>query len=365
MPVEGKSWLRIENISDSDGHVLDLLPCPIGLWTRNFSRCHLNQPAKRLIHCAEADASRLSFFWLDHVHQADRERYLALRDQLTKRPSPISCDYRILRDDSNEPIWIREVSVLNEDQTASPWQVRSAYTEISDLKSSRYAKGDQREISAEVVEKVIHAVQNRLHVLSMGLELAGRGLNKQIEPRRFLEIVDSISRSVQDLRDYLVRIEGGLSAQDPAEILNAVLNRMRKELDRRSINLRLVQREPVPVVQADKEQLCSAFERIIEFCGAMLSRGGELKVEAGSKEVGGQIFAEFKVTTSPAACLEFVEGADSRPFMNLRVEKQGVGVNLAIAAEILRRYQGQVSFREASPQRGQLTVLIKSSCSGR
>jgi hypothetical protein len=364
MRVEGKSWLRIENISDSDGHVLDLLPCPIGLWTRNFSRCHLNQPAKRLIHCAEADASRLGFFWLDHVHQADRERYLALRDQLTKRPSPISCDYRILRDDSNEPIWIREVSVLNEDQTASPWQVRSAYTEISDLKS-RYAKVGQREISAEVVEKVIHAVQNRLHVLSMGLELAGRGLNDQIEPSRFLEIVGSINRSVQDLRDYLVRIDGGLSAQDPAEILSAVLNNMRKELGRRSINLRLVRRERVPIVHADKELLFRAFERIIECCGAMLNKGGELDVEAGPKEVSGQIFAEFKVTASPAAPFEFVEGGESRPQLILVGDNSGVRVNLAIAAEILRRYQGQVSFRKADQQRGQLTVLIKSSCSGR
>jgi hypothetical protein len=254
--------------------------------------------------------------------------------------------------------------VLNEDQTASPWQVRSAYTEISDLKS-RYAKVGQREISAEVVEKVIHAVQNRLHVLSMGLELAGRGLNDQIEPSRFLEIVGSINRSVQDLRDYLVRIDGGLSAQDPAEILNAVLSRMRKELDRKSISLRLVRREPVPVVQAHKEQLCSAFESIIEFCGAMLSRGGELNVEAGPKEVGGRIFAELKVTASPAASFEFVEGGESRPQLNLVVDNSGVRVKLAIAAEILRRYQGQVSFREASPQRGQLTVLIRSSCSGR
>jgi hypothetical protein len=364
MVLEGKLWRGIEEISDFDGSALDLLPCPIGLWTRNFSRCHLNKPAKRLIHCAESDASQLSFFWLDHVHKADREHYLALRDQLTKRASPIFCDYRILRDGSNEPIWIREVSVINEDQTASPWQVRSAYTEISDLKS-RYAKVGQREISAEVVEKVIHAVQNRLHVLSMGLELAGRGLNDQIEPSRFLEIVGSINRSVQDLRDYLVRIDGGLSAQDPAEILSAVLNNMRKELGRRSINLRLVRRERVPIVHADKELLFRAFERIIECCGAMLNKGGELDVEAGPKEVSGQIFAEFKVTASPAAPFEFVEGGESRPQLILVGDNSGVRVNLAIAAEILRRYQGQVSFREASPQRGEVTVLIRSSCSGR
>jgi hypothetical protein len=364
MALEGKLWLGIENISDSDGSALDLLPCPIGFWSRDFSRCHLNQPAKSLIHCAESDASRLSFFWLDHVHRADRERYLALRDQLTKRPSPISCDYRILRDDQNEPIWIREVSVLNEDPLASPWQVRSAYTEISDLKS-RYAKVDEREISAEVVEKVIHALQNRLHVLSMGLELAGRGLNDQIEPSRFLEIVDSINRSVQDLRDYLVRIEGGLSAQDPAEILSAVLNNMRKELGRRSINLRLVRREPVPIVHANKELLCRAFERIIECCGALLNKGGELDVEAGPKKVSDELFAELKVTTSTAASVELVDGADSGPHVNLIADNAGVRINLAIAADILRRYQGQVLFGKADQQRGQLTVLIKSSCSGR
>jgi signal transduction histidine kinase len=221
-------------------------------------------------------------------------------------------------------------------------------------------------ISPPFVEKVIHDLQNRLHVLSMGLELAGRGLNEQVEPRRFLDIVGSINRSVENLRDYLGSLEGGLpAAQDPAEIFSAVLSSMRKELSRKSINLRLVRREPVPMVKADREQLCSAFERIIEFCGALVKKGGELKVEAGPKEVGGQVFAEFKVTTSPATAFELVEGQDSQAYMNLKVRNEGVGVGLALAAEILRRYQGQVSVRKENLQQGQLTVLMKSSGSER
>jgi hypothetical protein len=270
----------------------------------------------------------------------------------------------MLRDDSNEPIWIREVSVLNEDPLAFPWAVTSAYTEISDLKSP-YAKGDQGEMSAKFVENIIHALQNRLHTLSMGLELAGRGLSEQIEPIRLLEVVDSITRSVQDLRDSLNSVRGGLSAEDPAEILNAVFSNMSNELNRKSINLRLVRRGPVPMVRADKEQLCSAFARIIEFCGATLNKGGELKVEAGPKEVGGQIFAEFKVTTSAAASYEFGESRDSRPYMNLRVGNASAGLNLAIAAEILRRYQGQLSFCKTDKECGELTVLIRSSSAGR
>jgi hypothetical protein len=257
-------------------------------------------------------------------------------------------------------VWIREVAVLTEH---SPWEVRSAYTDISDLKGSDTTE-QGRGIPADF-KRLIHDLQNQLHTLSMRLELAGLGLKEQIDPSLFLKGVGLIDRSVQDLHDFLISLgEGGFPPQDPAEILSDVLSSMQKELIRRSINLRLVRREPIPTVRADKEQLASAFERIIESCGTLLKKGGELKIEAGSKEVSGQEFAEFTVTSSAAAFLEFVEGQGSQPSMNLKVKNESVAVSLDLAAEILRRYHGRISFRKEKQEQGQLTVLMRSSRSG-
>ena len=360
MAAENKSVLRKANSCDADENFTDLFPCPIALWTRNFSRCHLNEPAKRLIHCYEADALHVSSFWLNHVHHDDIDQYLAFRAKLTKQKSPISCDYRMLGVHWTEPAWIREISVFIGDRISSPWDIRSACIDISDLKSAYAIAEEQRASPSEFLEKVIHDLQNRLHTLSMGAELAGLGLKEPLDTGQFAEVVDSINLSVQDLCDCLAPLAGDFAPQDPADILKQVLSSMRKELSRRNIKLRLVRREPLPRVRADKKQLSSAFERIMEFCAASLKTGGNIRVEAGPKEVSGQVFAELKLRTSAATSFEFVEGQESRPYMNLKVENEGVGVSLALAAEILRRYEGRVSFRKENEQQGQVTVLMKS-----
>ena len=48
------------------------------------------------------------------------------------------------------------------------------------------------------------------------------------------------------------------------------MQRMRKELHRQEVNLKLVRREPLPMVQGNKDQLCAAFEQVLGCCGSML-----------------------------------------------------------------------------------------------
>jgi hypothetical protein len=113
------------------------------------------------------------------------------------------------------------------------------------------------------------------------------------------------------------------------------------------------------MVQGDNEELHSAFERVFEFCGAMLKDGGNLEVEAGPKELGGEVYAEVKLTTrSPA----FIEPDREKVFQSyLGVESNRNELGIDLAREILSRYRGQVSFLKKSNNRGQVTILIKSS----
>jgi hypothetical protein len=91
----------------------------------------------------------------------------------------------------------------------------------------------------------------------------------------------------------------------------------------------------------------------------MLKHGGNLEVEAGPKEVGGQLYAEVKVMSSSAASFELGDGGAFQSYVGVKSHQIGLGI--ALAAEILGRYRGQVSFREEGKNRGEVTILIEAS----
>ena len=55
--------------------------------------------------------------------------------------------------------------------------------------------------------KLIHEFRNCVHKINMELDLAERGLEKKFKYADLISAVDSMNRSLQDLRVHLVRIE--------------------------------------------------------------------------------------------------------------------------------------------------------------
>jgi light-regulated signal transduction histidine kinase (bacteriophytochrome) len=263
------------------------------------------------------------------------------------------CDYRFFPRSEREPIWIRERAALATKET-NP-QIVSAYTEISDLRSTNGAEKEKAD-NDEAAKELIHDFQNVVQKVSMEVEFALMDLKKRFDSDYVLHTIDSIDNSLQGLRDQVANILRFPTSQDPAAIVDGIVRKMRRDLNRQNVNLRLVRRESVPMVKGDEEQLCSAFEHVFEFCGAMLKNGGDLEVEARRKEIHGQVYAEVKVTSSSAACIEVGEKPENIPSAGHRI-----GLGLTLAQEILARYRGQVFFERESKTRGQVTVLIKAS----
>ncbi len=332
----------------------EMIPGAVSLWSRDRSVWLFNESAKRLFNYSDADfVNRLSL-WVERIHPDDREKYCKSVQGLDKEKPLAPCDYRFLPRNAHKPKWIREHSVmLGRGQNGTAWLIMSAFTDISDLKPSHgaVAKKDH----SDSAKLLIHEFRNCIHKISMELELAQMDLKRKSNSTEVENVVDSMSRSLADLRDQLFKIVEGRTSQDPLAILDDVVRKMRKELTRRRVKLRLVRQRPVPMVEGDKNQLRTAFERVFEFCGAKLKHGGNLAVEAGPKEIGGQAYAEVKLTSSSSASVELAEHEDaSQP------EGHRIGLGIMLAAEILRRYQGQVSFQQGSNNQGQVTVLIKA-----
>jgi hypothetical protein len=336
----------------------EMIPCAIALWTRERSSCLLNESAKRLINYSEVDFLNHPSFWMDRIHPDDQQNFLQAQERLAKSKSPVSCDYRFFPKNADRILWIREISTLCQAQNKTAWDTLSVYTEISDLKATRAVETKENSL-ADAVKRLTHEFQNCVHKINMELDLAGLGLRGKFDHTDFVNAVDSMNRSLADLRSQLIRTDERPTSQNPSTILDTIVHKMRKDLNRQRVNLRLVRRGPLPMVQGDNEELHSAFERVFEFCGAMLKDGGNLEVEAGPKEMGGQVYAEVKLTICSPALIE--PGKENVFQSNLGAESNRSELGIDLAREILSRYRGQVSFRNKSNNRGQVTILIKSS----
>jgi PAS fold len=353
-----------ERTGSLDGHFDDvrafweMIPCAISLWTRDRSYCLLNGSAKRLINYSETDFLNHPSFWMDRIHPDDQQNFLQAQERLAKSKSPISCDYRFFSKNADRPMWIREISALCHGQSKTAWYILSVYTEISDLKATRAPEIKENPV-ADAVKLLTHEFQNCVHRINMEHDLAGLGLRGKFHDTDLVNAVDAMSRSLADLRSRLLITDERCTSQNPLTILDTIVRKIQKDLNRQRVNLRLVRRGRVPMVQGDNEELHSAFERVFEFCGAMLKDGGNLEVEAGPKEMDGQVYAEVKLTTRSSALIESGRNKVFQSYSGAECNRNELGIDLA--REILSRYRGQVSFRKQSSNRGQVTILIKSS----
>jgi len=342
---------------DDASALLEMIPCPAALWSRDRSFYLLNESAKCLIRFSEKDLSNRPSFWTERIHPADQQKFFRSQKELAKSKSSASCDYRFFPKGATQPIWIRDFSILAKQEGVVPWDVISTYIEVSDLKVAVSTENNEG-ATRTIIERLIHDLQNGLHTATMGLELAKAGVNEHADISRLLVAMHSMRDSLQDLQDCILPLERSLGCPDPAAILDMVLRDVRKEVEPHQINLQLVRREPLPMVRGDPERLRSALERVVRYCGHNVGDGGDLAVEAGPKKIGEDLYAEVKITPSSAASIEYNERKDFQPY--LEVENEKIELGMALAAEILRRYHGRVSVRRQSVRRGQVTILMKA-----
>jgi PAS domain-containing protein len=336
----------------------EISACAMALWSRDRSLCLLNESARRLINYAESDFLHCSSLWGDRIHPHDQQEFRRSEEALRNGKSPVRCDYRFLPKNAQNHIWLREASVLSTQHEGTPWHIFSAYTDISDLQAKN-AAGITADNMMNSIKLLNHELMNCVQKVVMELELAKLGLDGSDRSSELLNTVDAMNRSVMSLRGHLASLVESLIPHDPSSILDDTLQKLRKQLHRQSVNLRLVRRGPLPLVRGDRDQLLSAFEGVFESCRAMIKNGGNLDVEAGPKEVGGQLYAEVKVISSSAATLDCDDYGTYQGYET--GEGYQVGIGIALAAEILSRYRGQVSFRKQDDNRGEVTILIKAS----
>ncbi len=162
---------------------------------------------------------------------------------------------------------------------------------------------------------------------------------------------------LQDTYEYLVPPESRSSAVNPENVLEEVIRSKENELRDQRVLIRLVCPSPLPVVRIDLTQFHRALGRVIEFSCALLNHGGKLEIQAGITQIGSEQYVELKIASISPTPIEVEEKDVFQPF--LRVNRHQAGLSIPLARDILKRYQGKITFRMEKPKQGLFVILLK------
>jgi hypothetical protein len=107
------------------------------------------------------------------------------------------------------------------------------------------------------------------------------------------------------------------------------------------------------------DQLVKALKTIIDVSRALLSAGGDLKIEVGPCRRDGRDTIQLNVISASCRDLPVEENSVFRPFLNLSGYR--TGLSLAVAQRTLLRHSGEIVFRKEQANRGVFSVSMRVS----
>ena len=350
-----RSFLYIKKRPQALKTFLEILPCAVGLWGPDSVLYLLNDRASKLIGFSDREFTKDASLWLSRIHPRDRSLFSTARKKLLSGETMVACDYRFFPSSDEKNLWLRDVSVSYRNPSGEVQGIISSYHDITALKERR-TKNQEAERRTEIVEGLVHEIQNYLNVIYTGLDLMVGSHGETPESKPVLKAAKQVNEYMQELREYFLPPQGQISKIHPRVILEEVLREFERELQRQGILLRVDRRSTLPSVSVDLEQFRNALERVMEFCRALLPQGGEIKIGSGLKSIGGRRYVELQMVSSSPTSLGVEEEDVFRPF--LRVNGYQVGLGIVIADQIFRRHKGKILFQKENQNRGMFTLLL-------
>src|SRR5262245_61000405 len=108
---------ELKSASLKAGHLLDLLPVPLALWSEDRRAAIYNRPLQQLLGLKEQTTNG-ALRWIARVIPADRDRVSAAWECLSRTRMQSICCYRFSPLKRDGVIWLRETAFLVEGSQA-------------------------------------------------------------------------------------------------------------------------------------------------------------------------------------------------------------------------------------------------------
>jgi signal transduction histidine kinase len=334
------------------GTALEFVPSPAALWSLDRHSCFFNDDARELLGFCEHDFKQDAALWLERIHPEDRKEFLRAWKSLQAGDTRVSSRYRFQPKNRTQVLWLREVSFLYGSGAEKP-NVWTVYLEEVASESLFRGAGQVRNF----VRGLTHEMGNNLQGIRGELDILRFS---QAIPNDSAETIyrgiNQVRRLVHEIEEYLFPSSVEPKTEDPASVLAEVIQSREKEMAAHGIRTGMKLKQSLPKVPLDL-QFGRALTNVIDFSRALLSKGGELNIEAGVCRQDGENYIELNIVSSSETSLQVEEGDVFRPFANVNGHR--AGLSMAVAQQILRRHFGKIVFRKEQSNRGVFSLLIR------
>lgn len=208
---------------------------------------------------------------------------------------------------------------------------------------------------------VAHEIGNPLNALTIHLQLLDRELKKLPPERRepLCELLDVARKEVTRLDVIITQFlravrpaRPNLALHQISEVLKETLALLKQEIENRGVRVEVDQREPLPPVRLDRDQIKQAFFNVARNALQAMSEGGELHITlfATDHHVG----IAFRDTGSGIPPEMF--GRLFEPYFTTKADGSGLG--LMIVQRIVQDHGGRIDIRSKPGEGTTFTILL-------
>ena len=212
----------------------------------------------------------------------------------------------------------------------------------------------------ELSASIAHELNNPLATVSLRVENLLMQLPEEDQKRHSLEVitreVDRMAGLVDNLLQFSRRSHRQVSTVDVRKEIANSIEFVHYHLRNRKIEVVHEFADPLPTIQADRQQLRQLFLNLLTNASDAMSEGGKLIVRAELTRLNGAeaVAIEFADTGEGIAAENLEKIWD--PFFTTKPEGKGTGLGLAICRRIVEEHGGAIDIE--SPSKGGTTVSM-------
>jgi len=213
----------------------------------------------------------------------------------------------------------------------------------------------------ELSASIAHELNNPLATVALRVENLLMQMSVDNQDRRSLEIiaqeVDRMATLVNNLLQFSRRSHRQVSTVDVREEIANSVEFVHYHLRTRGVEVGREFADPLPTIQADRQQLRQLFLNLLTNSSDAMPEGGRLIVRAEQSRLEGAeaVAIEFADTGEGIAAENLEEIWE--PFFTTKPEGKGTGLGLAICRRIVAEHGGRIEI-ESEPGRGTTVRLV-------